>query len=475
MRNLLKKVQYVALFFLAGLFCACHREQEADIPVTPEEISGTGTPAPDVTVPPEYTGTPSVTAGPEKPLTLTPLPTEELSLTLTPVPTEELCPTPTSVPTGEPGPTLTEEPEEGRIPIDETHFTSEVFRETIARNYDTDSDGFLSRRERETVTEICIDGNDYENRYTIFDEECLDGFEYFPNLVDIDISYTYVGQVVIRDNPSLQYFGGTEGGVTMLRIENCPALERIGFYIYSLGSISVSGAPKASFSLGDNCRIHRFMTFDADMTLRVLDSRFGEGSTMYRVCEDGSLVYEYSDYGETLSGEVIKPTTKQTPVEFTNRREPQAPFSEEYWSECLEHCEFDELERFTVRVSEPEEAVYNEKGQRAWEVRVGYTRSENSRKQETGEEVFVVYAEEMPVREQFVFRPAVIHLREALEYSPNRGVRLITEWDLALVYRNGEEEQEIGVLREHEHYCTIAADGTMKAILSYERWDRPEW
>lgn len=474
MRNLWKKVQYIALFFLAGLFCACHREQEADIPVTPEEISGTGTPVPDVTMTglPGHTRAPSVTAGPG---TLTPLPTEEPSLALTTLPTEELRPTPTPVPTEKPGPTPTAEPEEGRIPIDEAHFTSAVFRETIARNYDTDSDGFLSRREREAVTEIYIDGRDYENQYFVFEEECLDGFEYFPNLLDIDISFTYAGQVVIRDHPSLQLFGGTEGGVRTLRIENCPALEKIGFYIYSLGSISVSDSPRASFGLGDNCRIHRFMTFDADMTLWVLDSRFGEGSTMYRVCEDGSLVYEYSDYGETLSGEVIKPTTKQTPVEFTNRREPQAPFSEEYWTECLEHCEFDELERFNLRVSEPEEVVYNEKGQRAWEVRVGYTRSWNSREQETGEEVFLVYAEEMPVRGQFVFRPALIHMREALEYSPNRGVRLITEWDLALVYRDGEEEQEIGVLREHEHYCTITADGTVKAILSYERWEKPEW
>ncbi len=456
MKNLWKKVQYIALFFLAGLFCACHREQEADIPVTPEEISGTGTPVPDVTMTglPGHTRAPSVTAGPG---------------TLTPLPTEELRPTPTPVPTEKPGSTPTEEPEEGRIPIDEAHFTSAVFRETIARNYDTDSDGFLSRREREAVTEIYIDGRDYENQYFVFEEECLDGFEYFPNLLDIDISFTYAGQVVIRDHPSLQLFGGTEGGIETLQIENCPALERIGFYIYDISSISVSGAPRASLSLGDNCSI-RSITFDADTTLRVLDSRFGEGSTMYKVCEDGSLVYEYYGYGGTNIRSL-----RQTPVEFTNRREPQAPFSEEYWTECLEHCEFDELERFTVQVSEPEEAVYNEKGQRAWEVRVGYTRSWNSREQETGEEVFLVYAEEMPVREQFVFRPAVIHLREALEYSPNRGVRLITEWDLALVYRDGEEEQEIGVLREHEHYCTIAADGTMKAILSYERWDRPEW
>ena len=465
MRNLLEKAGYMAFFcLLAGLLCACQREQETGITVTPD---------PDVTMTglPGYTGTPSVTAGPG---TLTPLPTEEPSPALTALPTGGLRPTMTPVPTGEPDPTPTEEPEEGRIPIDEAHFTSEVFRETIARNYDTDSDGFLSRREREAVTEIYIDGRDYEDQYFVFEEECLDGFEYFPNLTGINISFTYAGQVVIREHPSLQHFGGTEGGIETLRIENCPALERIGFYIYDISSISVSGAPRASFSLGDNCSI-RSMTFDADMTLRVLDSRFGEGSTMYRVCEDGSFVYEYRASGENLSGEVIKPTTKQNPVEFTNRKEPQAPFSEEYWTECLENCEFDELERFTVRVSEPEEAAYNEKGQRAWEVRVGYTRSWKSREQETGEEVFVVYAEEMPVREQFVFRPAVIHLREALEYSPNRGVRIITEWDLALVYRNGEEEQEIGVLREHEHYCTIAADGTMKAILSYERWDRPEW
>lgn len=456
MKKIWKTVKNTLLLcLLTGAFCACQQEQEADIPVTPAEVTGIKMPTPDVTMTglPEHTGGPSVTVEP-KPLTVTLVPTGELSPTVMSVPTEE--------------------PEEGRIPIDEAHFTSAVFRETIARNYDTDLDGFLSGREREAVTEIYIDGRDYENQYFIFEEECLDGFEYFPNLTGINVSYTYAGQVVIRDHPSLQHFGGAEGGIETLQIENCPALEKVGFYLYSIGSVSISDTPQASFSQGDNCWI-RSMSFDADMTLWLLDSRFGFGSMTYKACEDGSFVYEYSFYGETLSGEVIKPTTKQTPVEFTNRREPQAPFSEEYWTECLEHCEFDELERFNVRVLEPEEVVYNEKGQRAWEVRVGYTRSWNSREQETGEEVFLVYAEEMPVRGQFVFRPAVIHLREALEYSPNRGVRLITEWDLALVYRDGEEEQEIGVLREHEHYCTIAADGTIKAILSYERWDRPEW
>lgn len=469
MKEIWKRTGSVMLLcLLTGAFCACQRGQETNVTVTPAGVTVTLVPTLEVTGMSENTKVPSVTEN------LGNCPTGELCLTVTPVPTDELRPTFTPIPTEEPLPTPTPEPEEERIPIDEAHFTSAKFREVIAENYDTDMNGFLSASEREAVTEIWIDGRDYENQYNHFEEECLDGFEYFPNLINVDVSFTYVGQVAIRNHPSLQRFDGTEGGVEILQIENCPSLTRIGFYIYDISSISVVGAPLASVSLGDNCSI-RSMTFDADMTLRVLDSRFGEGSTMYKICEDGSLVYEYYDYGEHIDGNMFKHPLKQSPVKFTNQKEPQTPFSEEYWTECLENSEFSELDLFTIRISEKEEELYNEKGQKAWDVCVAYTRSENSREGESGEETFLVYAEEMPGREQLVFRPAVIHQREALEYSPNRGVRILTEWDLKLVYRNGEEEQEIGVLRDHEHYCTITADGTVKAILSYERWRKREW
>ncbi len=400
MKRIRKTVKNMLLFWiLTGALCACQKGQESGGRVTLTVSMGTSSLTPEVTVAvtPEVTKTPSLT--------------------------------------------------EPAIPIDETHFTSAVFREFIKEEYDKDSDGFLSWTERGAVTKMQPGGYN-------FSEECLDGFEYFPNLTDIDAENFSARQVIIRNHPVLQAFGGSEGWgpIGTLQIENCPALTNIGFYAGRIDLLSVSGAPLAALSLDDT--IVGSMILDADMTLwGSVDER--HGVSFYRINEDGVLVYYESEY---VNGELV--VKQQTPVEFTNRKEPQFPFSEEYWTECLANSEFGELELFRVQISEKEEAGYNEKGQKGYAVRVFYTRSNH----DYGDKTFVIYADEMPVREQFVVRPAAINGIEAVEYSPNRGVCVLTKWDLAVVYQGGEEEQVLDVFDRHEHYCAIAADGAVKAV-----------
>ncbi len=415
-----KKARYIILFcFLAGALCACQERQSANTGITPEPTSEAV-----ITTPPEMTKTPSVTEKPEN--------------SPTPFVTETLLPTLTPAPEGE------------TIPIDEAHFTSAGFREFIKEEYDKDSDGFLSWAERGAVTEMQLG----DSGYNPFPGECLDGFEYFPNLIDLGISNNcQAEQVIIRNHPSMQSFGGWEGGrIRTLQIENCPALTRIGFYIYRIDSLSVSGAPLAVLDL-THTRLDS-ITLDADMVLYTSDGRTGE--QLYTINEDDQFVYlcDSSYYAEQEG------VCQQTPVKFTNQKEPQFPFSEEYWTECLENSEFGELERFRVQISEKEEAGYNEKGQKGYAVRVFYTRSNH----DYGDKTFVIYADEMPVREQFVFRPAAINGIEAVEYSPNRGVRVLTKWDLAFVYQGEEEEQVLDVFDRHKHYCAIAPDGAVKAV-----------
>lgn len=411
--------------FLTGAFCACQEGQSANTGITPAPVESTGTLSPT----PEPTPEAVVTTPPE--VTKAPLVTE----------TPENSPTPYVVETA--------------VPIDEAHFTSAGFREFIKEEYDKDSDGFLSGAERGVVKEMWLGDSGYS-----FKGECLDGFEYFPNLTNLDISDNcQAEQVIIRNHPSLQSFGGSEGGwVRTLQIENCPALTRIGFYIYRIDSLSVSGAPLAVLDL-THTRLDS-ITLDADMVLYTSDGRTGE--QLYTINEDDQFVYlcDSSYYAEQEG------VCQQTLVKFTNQKEPQFPFSEEYWTECLENSEFGELERFRVQISEKEEAGYNEKGQKGYAVRVFYTRSNH----DYGDKTFVIYADEMPVREQFVFRPAVISRIENVEYSPNRGVCVFTKWDLAFVYRGEEEEQVLDVFDRHEHYCAIAADGAVKAIPASRRW-----
>lgn len=436
MKRTWKTAKHIILFcLLTGAFCACQEGQRANTGITPVPAEGTETPLPTpeatVTTPPEGSKTPSVTE--------TPLPT----------PTPEM--------------------EGARMPIDEVHFTSAVFREFIAESYDTDSDGFLSGAERGAVTEMQIGNEDnlVDEKFSLdfcaaIKEECLDGFEYFPNLTKVNI-FLDVGKVVIRNHPALQHFGGYSG-IKILQIENCAALTEIRFYHCRADSLSVSGTPLAVVSM-ENCLISS-MDFDADVTLWVWKTdttsvNSEEELNTYMTYENGSLVYVYGNYDDKEE-KVIR--QQRTPVEFTNRKEPQFPFSEEYWTECLKNSEFGGLDLSEVQISE-REALYNEKGQKGYAVRVIYAKGDNYYEDKT----FIVYADEMPVVEQFVFRPSAINQIEGVEYSPNRGVCIFTKWDLAFVYRSGEEEQILDVDR-HKHYCVIGMDGDVKAIPESQRW-----
>lgn len=345
---------------------------------------------------------------------------------------------------------------EDLIPIDEAHFGSGLFCDYIKERFDKDSDGCLSVFERYAVSKIDIPPY-YEEDFSM---ECLDGFDYFPSLIELSVNQNSLEKVVLRNHPSIKFFGGTEGSIKDLEIMDCPELTNIGFYIYGLGSLLISGvSPDASFSHGDNVNIDK-MTVDADLILWVTDSRSGEPS--FKANGEG-LVYEYYDYEEHN-----KHTIVQTPVEFINRKEPQVLFSEREWIETLQQGTY---ELFEIRDLKKAEDVYNEDGISAWYVSVNYTKSKSSREVYSGTEVFTMYSDEMPNIEHFVFRPNRIKKIRVLEYAPNREARMLVEWDLNLVYQTEDKEQIIGVFADQEHYCTIDAQGTTYVIPSHERWN----
>ncbi len=74
-----------------------------------------------------------------------------------------------------------------------------------------------------------------------FEEECLDGFEYFPDLKELDISCAE--KVVLRNCPSLVKVSGKEGHIGTLIIEDCPVLERMYFFDFWMDTLCITGAP----------------------------------------------------------------------------------------------------------------------------------------------------------------------------------------------------------------------------------------
>ena len=61
------------------------------------------------------------------------------------------------------------DPEE-QIAIDESHFPHDEFRRYVTGEYDQNSDGYLSKKEREAVREIASDYDKYEDLYCSLDE-----------------------------------------------------------------------------------------------------------------------------------------------------------------------------------------------------------------------------------------------------------------------------------------------------------------
>lgn len=115
-------------------------------------------------------------------------------------------------------------PAEDDIPIDKQYFSDVFMRRYVKAAIDTDGNGYLSKEEREAVTEIDM----FEMEMGL---DTIDGFEWFPNLESI--SLPDCTEMVIRDCPNLVYVGAGEGdGADKLTIENCPKLEEL-YFVYA--------------------------------------------------------------------------------------------------------------------------------------------------------------------------------------------------------------------------------------------------
>lgn len=117
------------------------------------------------------------------------------------VPPVETTDTPTPSPTQTPIPTPTIIPE---VAINAQNFPDEVFRDFVARKYDLDSNGILSREELDSVTEMSVQETGSEGLLAL-DIADFKGIEFFTEITSLSISEDFVfRELDISQNKKLE-------------------------------------------------------------------------------------------------------------------------------------------------------------------------------------------------------------------------------------------------------------------------------
>jgi len=324
----------------------------------------------------------------------------------------------------------------GLLPIDEEHFTSEVFRQFITKNYDNDNDGYLSEEERKSVTDIQID--EYDGK---FDKEKLDGFEFFPNLENLEIGCA--GEVIVQNHPSLKQFGGWEGcNIGILKIDNCPKLKAIGFFYCWIDTLCITNVPAVTLSFSGLIHVNHWV-LDGDVALDIATSNHEAF-----VCTDSEQEeYRYFESLEEFIDYLI-----ENGVQWGRLDPGKTPLNETELRQGLFNCEFDFFEFEVRELSEGNTDATEICG---WNIAIDY--------EEAGYKsiTFPLYTKEEPALDDFFVRVKEIQKVHVMEYSPNRGTYVKVTFDLEFIYRTEQEENVLGE-RERSYYVILKPDGTSK-------------
>ena len=352
-------------------------------------------------------------------------------------------------PTATPAPT--DIPETVLLPIDAAHFGSTVFCEFIAKEYDSNQDGFLSEKERNEVLSI-----ETNKQYNI---DNVDGLEIFPNLESLFFWGT-VRKVVIRNHPSLQYVGGTEGAIDELLIENCPKLEAVGFSMYGVGDVTISNSgQKVSFGVDEPLTLGK-LTFDENVIVELKDG--ASGAELFFVQADGSLL-----------GRKISREGEETEQVIFEKPATGVPFDEAKIKDALK------ASVFVIGEGNSQEDGQNveEEGYRIeikesptpgkWKVVLTYPYRDTYRGYIVGNSTFVMEADERPDPNRFFFTVAEIDDRVRYrEYSPKWGLTAGISCSLNLMYAADAGKQYVATITAQEKICLILpVDLNSEAVL----------
>ncbi|RSX54721.1 internalin-related protein [Bifidobacterium dolichotidis] len=132
---------------------------------------------------------------------------------------------------------------DGNIPINETTFPDEVFREYVAGVWDLDEDGSLSDEERLQVGAVVCNFGDFS-----WDQiQSLQGIEYAPNLEMITAVGNAISSIDISKNLNLEYLSLDENPITSIDISQNPNLSGLHISRSNLNEINTSQNPDLTF------------------------------------------------------------------------------------------------------------------------------------------------------------------------------------------------------------------------------------
>lgn len=356
-------------------------------------------------------------------------------------------------------------PEEDLVPIDAEHFTDEAFQRYISIRFDTNGDSLLSKTEREAVEEMDLSS---WHLYNLGVElKCVDGLEYFPKLRRLELNS--LNEVSIKKHPSLEQLGGTEIGITELRIEDCPVLESVIFSYSKIETITIKNCEGLKFFYTVRSTTEDVSgTWEFRNTPELIFCTDDSFSARQLILDADAVIAKDEHYTDMDKENMISLTkdgiTLCDVCEVKMEGERKDSFTHAGFSLADSFTEAD-FEYMDVQILEKTEDIYDEQGRKGWNVCIDLMENAYSRRS------FSVYTEEQPEPGQISVRPGEISKVDILEYSPNRGIAFKVKWDLEVVYRKETGEAVLGTMTE-EQYWTIGADGTKKRYPSENEWKK---
>ncbi len=165
--------------------------------------------------------------------------------------------------TTEPAPT-TEATLPDPLPVDSTYFPDSIFRTYVSENIDADSDGFLSKEEREAAQAIEI--------YSAFELSSLVGLEHFPNITKLTFEGGQVTSLDVSKNLALEYIDCSNNEISELDVSGCVNLKRVCGMSCPVSKLNVSGCTSLeSLDFSIDCNIDTLTGLSDCKDLKVLE------------------------------------------------------------------------------------------------------------------------------------------------------------------------------------------------------------